>query len=51
VETEKENISLRVWEDGTSPGSDTFRVTWDRNPMEENKKVRLAQVRMVDINL
>jgi hypothetical protein len=35
---EKESISLRVWEGGTSPGSDIFRVTWDRTPMEKNKK-------------
>jgi hypothetical protein len=38
VKPEKENISLRVSEGGTSPGSDSFRVTWDRTPMEENKK-------------
>jgi hypothetical protein len=35
---EKEQVSLRDWKSGTSPGTDYFRVTWERNPMQKHRK-------------
>jgi hypothetical protein len=35
---EKDQVSLRVWESGNSPGPDSFNVTWDRTPVEKHKK-------------
>jgi hypothetical protein len=35
---EKEQVSLRFWEGETSPGPDSFIVTWDRTPVEKHKK-------------
>jgi hypothetical protein len=35
--SEKEQVSLTDWKGGTSPGTDYFRVTWDRIPMEKHK--------------
>jgi hypothetical protein len=29
---EKEQVSMRDWEGGNSPGLDSFKVTWDKNP-------------------
>jgi hypothetical protein len=31
-------VSLRVWEGGKCPELDSFRVTWDRTPVEKHKK-------------
>jgi hypothetical protein len=43
---EKEQVSLRVWEGGTSPGPDSFKVIWDETPVEKHKnKVKQPQVR------
>jgi hypothetical protein len=36
--TEKVQVSLRVWEGGTSPGPDSFSVMWDRTPVEKHRK-------------
>jgi hypothetical protein len=42
--TEEEQVILRVWDGGTSPGPDSFSVTWDRTPVEKHKK-KVKQLR------
>jgi hypothetical protein len=37
---EKEQVSLRVWEGGNSPGPDSITVTCDRTPVEKHKKLK-----------
>jgi hypothetical protein len=41
---EKEQVSLRVREGGTSPGTDSFGVTCDKTPVEKHKK-KVKQLR------
>ena len=43
---ETEQVRLRVWEGYNIPGTDSFRITWDRTSVEKKEKVRLEQVRI-----
>jgi hypothetical protein len=42
---EKEHVSLRFCEDGISTGQVSYRIVWDKIPVEKHKeKVKHAQV-------